>query len=354
MKPSKKIIFSLILSFLFLMIMVPSLKTADAHFDHSPHYNGGGDEIGPYYAYYALEPEYAKPGEPTKIAFSVQDDKGNDLKDITTMVEIYQASTGKRIELFPFEKHASGDFFIDYSFSEIGNYNIVLSISKNNSDTHFTPPRSILSNTNDCECVRQVFNVSISKNFGDIWNGAMILGVTIPILIFGLVFGYNFKRISKDNLNKDSKNDAIKFAMMFLGIAGGAIHLAVYAEHSSLRIEYSYFLLLAGVSQIAFGILYAILILNESLNPERKNTLSQYRKKQAVNLCGLIGTGVLVGLYAYVVIFPPPLSPNNEPEDLEIAGIVSKSVEIALIIGITYLIRLERIRMRKIQLTDLR
>lgn len=348
MKLNKIILFNLITLAIIFTTFTP-LKIAEAHFDHSPHYNGGGDEIGKHYAYYALEPEYAKPGEPVKILFSVQDDQGNDLKDVNAMIEIYQASTGKRIELFPFEKHSTGDFFVDYTFADIGNYNIVLSISNNDSEGHFTPPRSILSNTIDCDCSRQIFNVSISKNFGDIWNSAMILGIMIPILIFGLVFGYNLKQITKNKQNLDAKNEIVKFAMMFLGIAGGVIHLAVYAEHASLRIEYSYFLLLAAVSQIAFGIVYAILILNESLYPERKTSLSQYRKKQAINLCGLIGTAVLVGLYIYVVIFPPPLSPNNEPEELEFAGIISKSVEISLIIGISYLIKLERTRMKKIQ-----
>ena len=43
-----------------------------------------------------------------------------------------------------------------------------------------------------------------------------------------------------------------------------------------------------------------------------------------------------------MVIFPPPLSPNGEPEDLELDGMFSKSVEITTLIGIVYLIGYEK------------
>jgi hypothetical protein len=70
----------------------------------------------------------------------------------------------------------------------------------------------------------------------------------------------------------------------------------------------------------------------------------------AVNLFGFIGTAVLVGLYIYVVIFPPPLSPTNQPEEIEIAGILSKSVEVALLIGIVFVMRLDNQAFQKITL----
>lgn len=70
----------------------------------------------------------------------------------------------------------------------------------------------------------------------------------------------------------------------------------------------------------------------------------------AVNLFGFMGTAVLVGLYIYVVVFPPPLSPINQPEEIETTGILSKSVEIALLIGILFIIRWDRQAYQKILL----
>jgi hypothetical protein len=60
-----------------------------------------------------------------------------------------------------------------------------------------------------------------------------------------------------------------------------------------------------------------------------------------VNLFGFMGTAILVGLYIYVIIFPPPLSPTNRPEEIEIAGILSKSIEVALLIGIVFVMKLD-------------
>jgi hypothetical protein len=77
-----------------------------------------------------------------------------------------------------------------------------------------------------------------------------------------------------------------------------------------------------------------------------------YQKKMAVNLFGLIGTGILLGLYAYSVILPPPLSPNDEPEDIGIAGILAKGIEVFTVIGIVYLMKLEKhqlVSQRKVQ-----
>ncbi len=85
------------------------------------------------------------------------------------------------------------------------------------------------------------------------------------------------------------------------------MHLAVYAEHASLRLEYSIFLLVAAVMQIAYGVAYTLLTLvGQGTN---ESPYQHYRKTVAVNLFGLIGTGVLLGLYAYAVILPPPLPP---------------------------------------------
>lgn len=67
-----------------------------------------------------------------------------------------------------------------------------------------------------------------------------------------------------------------------------------------------------------------------------------YRKTVALNLFGMTGTAVLVGLYTYSVIFPPPLSPIDQPEAISIQGILAKSVEVFLVGGIIYLMRYEK------------
>ena len=71
-------------------------------------------------------------------------------------------------------------------------------------------------------------------------------------------------------------------------------------------------------------------------------------KRVALNLFGFFGTAVLIGLYTYSVIVAPPLSPDNKAENIDIARIMAKAVEILLVIGIIYLIRWEKKRVDKI------
>ena len=80
----------------------------------------------------------------------------------------------------------------------------------------------------------------------------------------------------------------------------------------------------------------------------RNLILSHYKKRLALNLFGLVGTSVLIGLYAYSVIVAPPLSPDNKAENVDIAGILAKSVEIFLVIGIIYLMLWEKRKIRDI------
>jgi hypothetical protein len=67
-----------------------------------------------------------------------------------------------------------------------------------------------------------------------------------------------------------------------------------------------------------------------------------------VNLFGLIGTSVLIGLYIYSIILPPPLSPTNKPESIDIFGVIAKTIEILLIIGIVALMIWEKRRLRNL------
>jgi len=98
-------IFTILLIITLVSISTFFNLTAFARFDHLSHNNGGGDQIGRYYVNQALEPEYAKPGEPTHIEFSIQDDDGNDVQNVETAVEIYDGITGLRVGFFPWEFH---------------------------------------------------------------------------------------------------------------------------------------------------------------------------------------------------------------------------------------------------------
>lgn len=321
-----------------------STDPAYAHFEHFAHYNNRGDEIGPYYAYEQLEPEYARPDEPIAIMFSVQDPDGRDTYNIQTMVEIYSAKTGERLQAWPWTKQLVGDFQVFYSFPEVGNYQIVFSVAKDGGPPNpngIDPSRTTLTAVGGCNCDRTIFNVSISNTFGTIWNMTMLLAFIVPISVIGGVLAWNYRSRRKSGKYRGSdQRETARYVVMLAAIAGGIVHLAVYAEHSSLRIEYSVFLLVAAVMQIAYGVAYTLLTLvGQDTND---SPYQHYRKTLAVNLFGLIGTGVLLGLYAYAVILPPPLSPNNRPEDIDIGGILAKAIEVFTVIGILYLMTFEK------------
>jgi hypothetical protein len=333
-----------------LLLIVASVP-AYAHFEHFTHYNNRGDGIGPYYAYEALVPEYAGPNEPVAIMFSVQDKDGHDTYNIDTMVEVYSAVTGERVKAFPWTKQDVGDFQVYYDFPSIGNYQVVLSVAKDSVNlNNIDSPRSILSGTMGCDCDRGIFNVSISKSFGAIWTTTMLVAVLGPIAVVGGVLGWNYSSRRKKG-NTGGKVETARYVIMLAAIAGGIVHLAVYSEHASLRIEYSIFLLTAGSMQVVYGVMYTLLALTgETVDrgPSARAAREFYSRTVAVNIFGLIGTGILLGLYAYAVIFPPPLSPNNQPEDVDVAGILAKSIEVFTVIGILYLMRLEKYRLSRL------
>ena len=64
------------------------VSTSSAHLDHLPHYNGGGTPVGRFYVNQAIDPEYTPPSQPAKIIFSIQDQNGNDVYNVYSMVEI--------------------------------------------------------------------------------------------------------------------------------------------------------------------------------------------------------------------------------------------------------------------------
>ena len=331
-----------------ILLPLSSIIPAYAHFEHFTHYNNRGDELGRYYAYEALEPEYAPPNEPVAVMFSIQDGYGHDVYNIDTMVEIYSAVTGERLQAWPWTRQEIGDFQVFYNFPEVGNYQIVLSVAKDgNSPVNLNgidQPRRTLSSTVGCNCDRVIFNVSITRSLGTIWNTMMLISVALPLSVVGgvLIWNYRRRRIMRKSsaYRTDAQGETARYIIMLAAVAGGVVHLAVYAEHASLRLEYSIFLLVAAGMQIVYGIAYTLLTLaGQGAN---ESAYKHYQKKIAVSLFGLVGTSVLIGLYLYSIILPPPLSPNGQPETIDVAGILAKGIEVFTVIGIVYLMRLEK------------
>ncbi len=337
-------LFVIAMAAIVLLLPLSSMVPAYAHFEHFTHYNNRGGQLGPYYAYEALEPEYAGPNEPVAVMFSVQDRDGRDTYNIYSMVEIYSATTGERREAWPWTRQEIGDFQVFYNFPEVGSFQIVLSVAKNGDAGNangIDPPRATLSSTMGCNCDRVIFNVSITKHFGTIWNAMMLISLSLPLSVFGGVLIWNYRRVRKNGgYQRSAQMDTKRYIIMLAAIAGGIVHLAVYAEHASLRLEYSIFLLVAAGMQIVYGVAYTLLTLAGQAANESAH--KYYQKKVAVNLFGLVGTGVLIALYVYSVILPPPLSPNDRPESIDIAGILAKAIEVFTVIGIVYLMRLEK------------
>lgn len=343
------------LTIIILLFFISDYPQSYSHLEHSPRYNGGGTSIGSYYIYEAMEPEYAKPKESTNIHFSIQDKNGRDIENIKSLVEIYSQKTGKLIHVYPWTERNSGDFGIGYSFPDIGTYYIVVSIMKNNSITGFdsyndnSSSRSLLYDNKNCNCERAVFNISISNSFGIIYSTTVLMGAMISLSLFGTILFLKFKSNKRQNIKKLKNEYIIKHVIPLLAIAAGIVHLVVNPEHSSLRIEYSIFLLVAAVFQIVYGLLYLLLMSSKDIQDRdfKHKKLVTTSNTYLINLFALVGTIILIGLYFYTLILPPPLSPNNNPEEINLAGILVQISEIALVIGIIYLMRLEN-RERKI------
>lgn len=314
-----------------------------AHFDHLPVYNGGADSQSRYNVYQALGLDYARPQEPTGIMFSVQDKNGNDMRDIEAMVEVY-SSSGERIKAFPWTKYDSGDFEVPFAFPEAGSYQIVLSTANGEVQLDSADlPRAILSSTSGCGCERSVFNVAISERFGAVWNSTIVIAIGGPLAILGGVLGlsYRNRRRTKNGSSTISTLEVVKYSVMLSAIAGGIVHFSVYASHASLRLEYSIFFIIAGGMQAAYGTMYIFLSFAKTADS------AYYRRSLAVNLFGFIGTAILVGLYAYTIVLPAPLSPTELPDSVEVAGILAKSLEVFLIVGIIYIMKMEKRRIKR-------
>jgi hypothetical protein len=214
-KYKKQILVKNLMSYFMMSILTltlyssipPHFFVANAHIDRFSTYNSSGMGIGDkYYVIQQLEPEYVKPNEPSKIMFSIQDKHDRDVHNVTVMVEIYSIN-GERVLVLPWTTLETGDFNVPFVFTKNGNYQIVLSIlnediaSSKMLDT-IPPPRTILNDSNNCNCERAVFNVSITETFGLISALAFYGTVFVVIIAFGIVIIWIFRSRRKNKSNR--------------------------------------------------------------------------------------------------------------------------------------------------------
>jgi hypothetical protein len=355
--------FIVIVSFFFLIYFIDNFSAvqfAEGHFDHLAHNNAAGFGISEnYYVNEQTDPEFPKPNELSKIQFSIQDRNGHDVKNIIVMVEIYYSSGQQRIAVFPWTTLATGDFSIPFVFPKTGEYQIVISILNNGFNSTqiintVPPPRTILNDNTNCNCERGVLNASVTNNaFGSIFLITLYLAIFGAVSVLGVVLFWMYWSRRKNALFNDyTKYDFIKYFVLLLALGASVVHLAIFPEHGALRLEYSIFLLSASGAQLAYGIIYILLIYSEETTTDNRLkktdkllvTKQYYRKSLLLNLFGLVGSLILIILYLYSITFTPPLSPNGRPEDVDLSGIIDKSLEVILVIGIVALMRYERRR----------
>jgi hypothetical protein len=355
--------FIVIVSFFFLIYLInnfSAVQFAEGHFDHLAHNNAAGFGISEnYYVNEQTDPEFPKPNELSKIQFSVQDRNGHDVKNIIVMVEIYYSSGQQRIAVFPWTTLATGDFNIPFVFPKTGEYQIVISILNNGFNTTqiintVPPPRTILNDNTNCNCERGVLNASVTNNaFGSIFLITLYLAIFGAVAVLGAVLFWMYWSRRKNALFNDyTKYDFIKYFVLLLALGASVVHLAIFPEHGALRLEYSIFLLSASGAQLAYGIIYILLIYSDDNTTDNRLkktdkllvTKQYYKKSLLLNLFGLVGSLILIILYLYSITFTPPLSPNGRPEDVDLSGIIDKSLEVILVIGILALMRYERRR----------
>ena len=136
------------------------------------------------------------------------------------------------LQTYPWTMRTSGDFDLYHTFRQVGNYQLVLSISDNQDKTEpqigtTSPPRDILSSNQGCNCDRGVFNISVTNTFGDIFVGAVSVGVVGIIVVFGIILGLAYRnRKSRTGILGEPENKyVLKYIIMLLAIAQQALSI---------------------------------------------------------------------------------------------------------------------------------
>lgn len=336
-----------------ILILVTNIHFASAHLEGVPYYNGGGGQAGSYWVNTSVEPYFASPGVPVEIVFSIQTEFGEHIHDMYTMIEIYDSITEQRVFLQPWTHRPISDFTLEHTFDKSGSYQIVLSMSEDAKTINDVPQRNILLDNSNCDCHRIVSNIVVNENYGMIWNFIMSIVVILPTVTFGFALYVNYKRSSKRWKNTTiGKLETARYLVMITAIASGLVHFIVYAQHASMRLEWSLFLFMAASLQMTYGVYFLLMTMKNSAklktkikkvtSSDSRILLKYLQTPLKTHLIGIIGSLSLIMLYIYVVVFPAPLAPSNLPEDISILGLLSKTTESLMIFSILWLIILER------------
>ncbi len=151
------------------------------------------------------------------------------------------------------------------------------------------------------------------------WVGIFALGITV-----GLVSSLKYK----SNYSNLRNIGIITISVTILSISAGIIHLLLIQEHMKESFMWGIFFLVSGIGQIIFGIIISII---DKLSPIKKSMLYYF---------GIIGNTVLVGIFVFVRLFPPPFSSEASPlNELQPNGIIIIITEILTIVLLAYLVR---------------
>ena len=128
-----------------------------------------------------------------------------------------------------------------------------------------------------------------------------------------------------------------------LSIAASLVHGALVSSHADEWWLYGVFFMLASAAQGLYG--FAVLgshMVNGSPISERWSL----RARQAFYLSGIVGNGALVGMYVLSRTVGVPLGPGaGEVEEWDVLGVVTKAMELAVIVTLALL--LERTRVQR-------
>lgn len=108
--------------------------------------------------------------------------------------------------------------------------------------------------------------------------------------------------------------------VLLLSVGAGVMHVLLAPDHLDVGIEHAGFFVVAGLSQIGFGIIFM-------LKPSR-----------IMSVIGIIGNGGNIILYFVTRIKDFPI-PFAAPEGIDAIGIIAKIIEISLVIFLLFLIR---------------
>ena len=151
------------------------------------------------------------------------------------------------------------------------------------------------------------------------WVGIFALGITV-----GLVSSLKYK----SNYSNLRNIGIITISVTILSISAGIIHLLLIQEHMKESFMWGIFFISTGISQIIFGIIIGII---DKLSPIKKSMLYYF---------GIIGNTLLVGIFVFVRLFPPPFSSEASPiNELEPNGIIIIITEILTIVLLAYIVR---------------